>query len=211
MFYPYEIKLSAFATRKESTIFGSKNYTLMQICQCVSIRVCGYLYMYVHVYVWIWVCVLVFARTCPCACQVVRSNSICLYLSTSRPIYGFVCMCVCVCVCVAYNLCMWECCAFVFVCFLPVATCKDRFCIFFCLGLCLFVSLYFRFHGCFFVVKKVEHLNRSHITFWDHFWCSTQPSGGTTTDGCLLHHHWVFHYHSWYLFQTIIPDLRKIL
>ena len=120
-------------------------------------------------------------------------------------------VCVCVCVCVAYNLCMWECCAFVFVCFLPVATCKDRFCIFFCLGLCLFVSLYFRFHGCFFVVKKVEHLNRSHITFWDHFWCSTQPSGGTTTDGCLLHHHWVFHYHSWYLFQTIIPDLRKIL
>ena len=209
MFYPYEIKLSAFATRKESTIFVSKNYTLMQICQCVSIRVCEYLYMYVHVYVWIWVCVLVFACPCPCPCQVVRSNSICLYLSTSRPIYGFVCMCLCV--CVAYNLCLWECCAFVFVCFLPVATCKDRFCIFFCLGLCLFVSLYVRFHRCFFLVNKVEHSNRSHRTFWDHFWCSTQPSGGTTTDEYLLHHHWVFHYHSWYLFQTIIPDLRKIL
>ena len=165
--------------------------------------------MYVHVYVWIWVCVLVFACPCPCPCQVVRSNSICLYLSTSRPIYGFVCMCLCV--CVAYNLCLWECCAFVFVCFLPVATCKDRFCIFFCLGLCLFVSLYVRFHRCFFLVNKEEHLNRSHRTFWDHFWCSTQPSGGTTTDEYLLHHHWVFHYHSWYLFQTIIPDLRKIL
>ena len=63
----------------------------------------------------------------------------------------------------------------------------------------------------FFLVNKVEHLNRSHRTFWDHFWCSTQPSGGTNTDEYLLHHHWVFHYHSWYLFQTIIPDLRKIL
>ena len=169
----------------------------MQICQCVGIRVCGYLYMYVHVYVWIWVCVLVFACTCPCACQVVRSNSICLYLSTSRPIYGFVCMCVCVCVCVLRITyvcesvvrlflsvsCPWQLARTDSVYFsVWVSACSCR---------CMSVSI-----DVFFLVNKVEHLNRSHRTFWDHFWCSTQPSGGTNTDEYLLHHHWVFHYHS---------------
>ena len=151
--------------------------------------------MYVHVYVWIWVCVLVFACPCPCPCQVVRSNSICLYLSTSRPIYGFVCMCLCVCVLrityvcesvVRFFLsvsCPWQLARTDSVYFsVWVSACSCR---------CMSVSI-----DVFFLVNKVEHLNRSHRTFWDHFWCSTQPSGGTNTDEYLLHHHWVFHYHS---------------
>ena len=96
----------------------------------------------------IWVCVLVFACPCPCSCQVVRTDSVCLYLFTYRPIYVFVCV---------YITYVCESVVVFSSVLLPVATCKDRFCIFFCLGLCLLVSLYVRFHRCFFLMNKAEN------------------------------------------------------
>ena len=117
-----------------------------------------FVYMYVHVYVWSgygFVSLFLHVRVL----ALVKLWGVILFVCICVPpgLFMALSVCVCVCgVCVAYNLCMWECCAFVFVCFLPVATCKDRLCIFFCLGLCLIVSLYVRFHWCFFLVNKVE-------------------------------------------------------